>query len=406
MLATIVSVGPSLAEKTKSSCAATVPVFYVTDRKTNKRGTYGPLRVGEVNTASRIAAGITIVSLPQDAKRELRSVKESSETPTDCKSSSVSFQCQTAADLSNEFDIALKAELQRLQTNEVFVFVHGFNTSFNAAATSAAHLALASGGPVILYSWPSASKLYRYALDECNNEWSQEHFNQFLEHLLQLKKSNSELQFNIVAHSMGNRLLVRGGPIFSGKQLFRDIYMVNPDIDAETFVHYLYRYMPRNGIAEGARMQLLVSRKDKALAAAEALFGGYTRLGQGVDVTLSALTSPHMFGALWSHCPLISHANSEQENGPRVESSIAHAFRIYDVTALDRGFIGHHIPFDFIASMHRDNKAPQGYSIAEGNSRGCNRLSKFFAHKMKENIKGPSGKVYTVMKSTPVPKVN
>lgn len=397
-----------------------VPVIFVTDRQTDKDN-YGPKRVLEKNTVSRVDSGI-IEMCVQEGNGELTDWQktgafermQTTEAPKTTK-----FRCESTLDLKNDFDDALRKSLNRTGQKEAFVFVHGFNNSFEDAAASAAQLGFYTGCPVILYSWPSAAKLRKYSLDECNNEWSQEHFNQFLEHLIVLKKSD-ELHFNIAAHSMGNRLFVRSIPIIAGTKLFKDIYLVNPDFDAETFVHYLARYLPKKGVSSILKAQLLVSRKDKALSFADAIFGGYTRLGQGVDYTLSALTSPFQFDKVWtmvkgnqtqqkqtvsdtkdSDTKDDATAKTESDSEFNLASSIHRSFRIYDVTALDRGFVGHKVPHEFIASMHFKEQAPAGFEIVKSdNSKGLNRLASFFARGAKQNIDGgPVGDTYIVVKS-------
>jgi esterase/lipase superfamily enzyme len=381
-----------------------VPVLYVTDRQSQKN-TFGPRRLLEKNTVARVESGIVEVCVQQDRTKALADWQKtahlgranSMEPPKVNK-----FNCQTSDDLKGEFNAGLNEALERTSKKEVFVFIHGFNNSFNVAAANAARLSFYTGCPVILYSWPSAGKLYRYSVDECNNEWSQEHFNQLLEHLLSLKRSQG-LQCNMVAHSMGNRLFVRAVTVYSGTGLFKDIYMVNPDFDAQTFIHYLSRYMPPTGLVSGVRAQLLVSRKDNALSVAEGLFGGYTRLGQGVDFTLSALTSPQSFGGVWAHHAdsLLKSSQQDADTDAKVVESIRKVFRVFDVTALDHGMLGHKVPHEFIAWMHFRNQAPPGFEIKLGQSKGLNRLSRFFARSQKQNIKGSVGECSIVTRSNP-----
>lgn len=380
-----------------------VPVFYVTDRQ-QQNNTFGARRIFENDTVSGMHSGIVEICIEENGntkdatwqKKPVRQSVKSIETPK-----LIEFPGQSVTDLNDKFDSALVDAINQSEKKEIFVFVHGFNNSFNVAAANAAQLAFHTGCPVILYSWPSAAKLYRYSVDECNNEWSQEHFNQFLEHLLQFKQAQN-LNLNIVAHSMGNRLFVRAVPVFSGKGIFKDIYMVNPDFDAQTFIHYLSRFMPSAGIVSGVHAQLLISRKDNALSAAEALFGGYTRLGQGVDSTLSAITSPQLFKNIWSHPNSAQNKSTHQQNAdPAIVASIQKAFRIFDVTALDHGAIGHKVPHEFIAWMHNRDQAPPGFEIKMEKSKGGNRLTRYFSRKLKEDVTNPAGDIGIVVKSNP-----
>lgn len=401
-----------------------VPVIYVTDRQVQKEN-YGPKRVLEKNTVARVDSGIIEMFVKEDVdeasadwhNNAILTKAEAMEAPCTRK-----FRCQSVPDLKNDFDKTLRQCLERTGKKEAFVFVHGFNNTFEEAASGAARLSLHTGCPVILYSWPSVAKVFKYSIDECNNEWSQEHFNQFIEHLVELKNSDN-LKLSIVAHSMGNRLFVRGIPVMVGTGVFKDVYMVNPDFDAETFVHYLARYLPKTGLKQDVRAQLLISRKDHALSLSEALFGGYTRLGQGMDYTLSALTSPELFNKVWGfvsfqqQSPQLEDdsdtsgdAKSDTGSGAKgntggddseLVASLEKSFKIYDVTALDSGFIGHKIPFEFIAWMHNKEQAPPGFEIVNGKSKGLNKLSKFFARNARQNIgDGPLGECSIVVKST------
>ncbi|MBX9722052.1 MAG: alpha/beta hydrolase, partial [Candidatus Obscuribacterales bacterium] len=378
-----------------------VPVLFVTDRSPQKT-TFGPRRVLEKNTVARVNSGIVELSVERYKNAPLADWQKSPANtviPKEKPTKITEFKGLTTYDLHDEFDAALKEALKRSPQKEVFIFVHGFNNSFDVAATNAAHLALSTGCPVILYSWPSAAKVFRYSLDECNNEWSQEHFNQFLEQMLVTKEATGA-KFTIVAHSMGNRLFVRAIPILAGKGLFNDMYMVNPDFDAETFIHYLSRYIPTAGLRTGVKAQLLVSRKDNALSLAECLFGGYTRLGQGIDSTLSALTSPQLFGSVWKKAvPLQAEPQAElPAPDPALISSIHHAFRMIDVTALDYGVIGHKVPHDFISWMHFKNQTPPGFELKTEKEMRANRLSNLFARKSKQYLESPTGEISTVVR--------
>lgn len=189
-----------------------------------------------------------------------------------------------------------------------------------------------------------------------------------------------------------------------GKGLFSDIYLVNPDFDAQTFVHYLSRYIPKTGFVAGVRAQLLVSRKDKALSIAEGLFGGYTRLGQGADFTLSALTRPDLFSKVWSdHTTEDKNVDQSKVSAMRAES-IERAIRVVDVTELDHGLIGHKVPHEYIASMHFKDSAPEGFELKQDRSMGCNKVSKFFAKICGQKIAPPVGSYLIITKSGELPK--
>jgi len=423
-----------------------VPVFYVTDRNPTvnvsqgaeilgyqaKKPVYGPKRLLEQDTISGLHSGVVEITVPIKAGAKLTEWQKTGLPLTTCAALELpkvqQFAGDSALDLNKKFDKQLSEALAMCSRKEVFVFVHGFNNSFNVAALNAAKLSYYSGCPVILYSWPSAEKVYRYSLDECNNEWSQEHFNQFIEHMIGFKKSQN-LKCNLVCHSMGNRLFIRGMQLYAGSALFTDIYMVNPDFDAQTFVHYLVRCLPKNGLAQGVRGQFLISRKDKALSISEGIFGGYTRLGQGADFTLGALMSPDLFAKVWGQSgniinqytsavsdpgaagvtgssatdpktsvDIVSDKDSaaKQAEAKRI-ASIASALRVVDVTCFDYSMIGHKVPHEYIAWNHYANTPPSGYKIVEDTSEAMNRVAKMFARACGQKITKPVGKYLIVM---------
>ena len=96
------------------------------------------------------------------------------------------------------------------------VYIHGFNTDFDNALARAAQLAydLEFEGPVFLFSWPSKGGdtwwqyikgIFNYRIDRTNAENARVHFAKFLEQIvLPLKPPKLE----IIAHSMGNKLLL------------------------------------------------------------------------------------------------------------------------------------------------------------------------------------------------------
>ena len=61
----------------------------------------------------------------------------------------------------------IQARVAESERKEAFVFVHGFNSRFDAAAKRAAQLAydMNYSGVPILYSWPSAGKTFNYVAD-------------------------------------------------------------------------------------------------------------------------------------------------------------------------------------------------------------------------------------------------
>jgi esterase/lipase superfamily enzyme len=107
-----------------------------------------------------------------------------------------------------KFTASIAAELTHWTRRTALIFVHGYNVSFRDAALRAAQIGfdLRVEGVMAFFSWPSRGNLVPYAADEESVQLAETHFIEFLE----LLASVHELEeINILAHSMGNRLLLR-----------------------------------------------------------------------------------------------------------------------------------------------------------------------------------------------------
>lgn len=151
----------------------------------------------------------------------------------------------------------------------ILVFIHGFNTSFDEAARRSAQLGfdLKVPGITAFYSWPSQGRLSGYLTDLAAIEASEEHIARFLVDVAQLA---GQSKVHIIAHSMGNRGLLRAmhrataqAALQSGVR-FGQIFLAAPDVDVKLF-RQLASIYPR--VSE--RTTLYVADEDKALAAME-----------------------------------------------------------------------------------------------------------------------------------------
>jgi esterase/lipase superfamily enzyme len=151
----------------------------------------------------------------------------------------------------------------------ILVFIHGFNTSFDEAARRSAQLGfdLRVPGITAFYSWPSRGRLSGYLTDLAAIEASEEHIASFLVNVAQLADRG---KVHIIAHSMGNRGLLRAlhrataqAALQSGVR-FGQIFLAAPDVDVNLF-RQLAGIYPQ--VSE--RTTLYVADEDKALAAME-----------------------------------------------------------------------------------------------------------------------------------------
>jgi esterase/lipase superfamily enzyme len=163
------------------------------------------------------------------------------------------------------------ASVARSDMKDAFVFIHGYNVSFEDAARRTGQFAydLKFVGAPILYSWPSNGKFADYMKDENNVIWTTPHFETFLHSLSQ--RIGAE-RIHIIAHSMGNRAVCEALRALSHdpnlKLQLTHLVLAAPDIDAGTFAE-LAAVLQKHS----THVTLYESSNDKALMASKKLHG-------------------------------------------------------------------------------------------------------------------------------------
>lgn len=173
-----------------------------------------------------------------------------------------------------------RARLDRSPRGQVLLFVHGYNVSFAEAARRTAQIAhdIEFDGVPVCFSWPAQGYLLDYLVDATNAEWAEPHLTEFLR---LLAHDGATRPIHLLAHSMGNRLLVR-----ALRELMRDnpapdpppfdqIILAAADIDAEIFE----RDFAPSVSAAARHVTVYVSANDWALLGSNRLHK-YARLGQ------------------------------------------------------------------------------------------------------------------------------
>ncbi len=167
----------------------------------------------------------------------------------------------------------------------VLVYIHGFNTTFDDAARRAAQLGfdLKVPGITVLYSWPSRGSVSAYLADLSAIEASEAQIAEFLVGVAALADRG---KVHIIAHSMGNRGLLRAmhrattqAALRTGTR-FGQIFLSAPDVNVDLF-RQLASVYPQ--VAE--RTTLYVADQDKALAALEWVTEG-SRVGGAPPVVV------------------------------------------------------------------------------------------------------------------------
>ncbi|MFM7072979.1 MAG: alpha/beta hydrolase [Planctomycetota bacterium] len=176
------------------------------------------------------------------------------------------------------FFAAVRGRVATSPRSDLFVFIHGYNVSFDMAARRTAQMAhdLKFDGAPIFYSWPSQGGLLKYPVDETNVAWTVPHLKQFLR---QLAARSEARAINVIAHSMGNRALASAVRELSLEQpaqqkRFQQIVLAAPDIDAEVFKRDVAPLLA----SSAEHVTLYASSRDQALAASK-LVHGYPRAG-------------------------------------------------------------------------------------------------------------------------------
>lgn len=343
-----------------------IPLLYMTDRRRSRFG-YANTRKSESISINDVFCGKVECPITNYKKKELTSARSSlGWTALSRPGRMVCHMPDYPSEILEPFGEAIADSLRKSGAKDVFVFVHGYNNSFASAAESAARLSYELEVPVILYSWPSSDRLLQYFVDTGNNEWSQEHFNRFIEMLGWLKQKYG-FSINFVAHSMGNRLLVRSAPVLVKKEILSRVFLVDPDFDSETFINYTSRYRNQKSFDKDGILRVLFSHRDNALPVAQKIFGGYTRLGQGADTIFESFFKPKQLLPVLYYKAKEGWALSTLEHKDLGNGAIRDMFNMrlewIDFTIMDHGLIGHTIPFELIGSLSRSSSPGPGFSI-------------------------------------------
>jgi esterase/lipase superfamily enzyme len=165
--------------------------------------------------------------------------------------------------------------LASAKEKKALIFIHGFNTDFEAAALRTAQIIwdLQYRGTTVLFSWPSRGDMTDYFYDKDSALGSR---GALLHVIADLQKAGYD-RIDILAHSMGN--LVAIDALFNSAAsrsptTIAQLVMAAPDVDRDIFV----QEMPEVAkVAKG--LTLYASSKDRALALSKRLAGNIPRAG-------------------------------------------------------------------------------------------------------------------------------
>ncbi len=172
---------------------------------------------------------------------------------------------------------------------DVLIYVHGFNQTFEMAALDAARLSdgIIFRGETMVFSWPSKAKLFDYAYDRESAMWSRDALEQVLNGLMASPISG---RIHIVAHSIGTMLTMealrqvyaRDGEMVADR--IGAVVFASPDIDMDGFSSSVERIGPL-----ASKITVIAATNDRALAVSRWIAGGITRVGAAEKAQLEKL---------------------------------------------------------------------------------------------------------------------
>lgn len=216
------------------------------------------------------------------------------------------------------FAEAIDAELATGTSGNVYVFVHGFNTTVpdNAALAAGLFHYLGRDGAVLTFEWPSRGSVFDYDIDKASASASTRSFRQ----LVSLIGSRTRARaIHVIAHSAGAPIAVQAiqqlrlmhaheGADDARRALrLGRLVLVAPDMDLGDF---------RDAVSDGAtelpeRVTIYVSTRDKALDISSWI-SGFARLGRPLDTL-----TPRQVGFLEDNAnvDLVDVSRAEQRLG-------------------------------------------------------------------------------------------
>ncbi len=192
-------------------------------------------------------------------------------------------------ELIARFHDEIRRRLAFTPVHEAFLYVHGYQNSFDYAAgvvTEFWHFGGRVGVP-ILYSWPAGSPglLKGYNHDRESGEFTILHLKQLIRALSQMPELR---RIHVIAHSRGTdvaasalrELVIEergGGRIARDTFKLGQVILASPDIDLDVVFQ---RFEGERFFQAAEHITIYVSREDRAIGMAEWLYRSRQRLGK------------------------------------------------------------------------------------------------------------------------------
>ncbi|MCF6214373.1 MAG: alpha/beta hydrolase [Flavobacteriaceae bacterium] len=248
-----------------------MPVYFATDRNDTKSNDVNNRFGGK---RGMLQYGTCVVTIPYDHK--IGEIERPSLWRLEFSEDSKKHVVLESIKVLNKdsYFKKLSNNIKKTSKKSSFLFVHGYNVSFAAAARRTAQISydLLFDGEAVFYSWPSQSNTAAYTIDEANIAWSEANIKNFLEDYLTRSEADD---IYLVAHSMGNRGLTKAiVSLFTEKpelkNRIKEIILAAPDIDADVFKRDI---APQMVSKIKKPITLYVSSNDMALQASHQVHG-------------------------------------------------------------------------------------------------------------------------------------
>jgi esterase/lipase superfamily enzyme len=304
--------GDPFADVPETLRSSTVDVMYVTDRKP-VIGKDGAIRYGAERSHS-LAFGMCLVQIGKGLSWE--TLVENTSGRKRSKSLAMSLSIVEQARLPEtplplvktdkglieapaavakqdaivkKFHDELRRRLAKTPTKEAYVYVHGFNNSFESGAFVIGELWHFFGrrGVPITYSWPAGAGLNirGYSHDRESGEFTVFHLKQFLRVLGALEELE---KIHIIAHSRGTHVATSAlrelfiearGAKLDPQEVYKigNVVLASPDLDLDVTIQRLGAERFFRGTE---RVTIYVTAKDRAIGFSNWLFGSRRRVGQ------------------------------------------------------------------------------------------------------------------------------
>lgn len=277
-------VSPSLAEH-KVKGGISYRVWYATNRAPVVPGDLSQGFTNEPDSEDRVHYGICNVFVPHSHKHgSLGTIWIKRWITLRFKDDHLKLTSQESfADAQTFFtNLNIQIAAQPKDLRHLLVYIHGFDVSFEGAALRAAQIGadLNVAAETVFFSWPSHADKDKYVPDQGRIDNSESVLREFLTDIVKNTKAEA---VHIVAHSMGNRGLIRiASQLHSSGVKFANIILAAPDVDQKFFRKHAVAYPL---IAN--RTTLYASRRDLALKAASCRFlGDGPRAGLTPPITI------------------------------------------------------------------------------------------------------------------------